>query len=146
MTKFRLNSHAIATFGRINGIRGFLDFLDKMPDIELDERELTREVAEAKGLDETDYDFERHLLDHKFGHWIPRFSAYSVLILLHAVVELQLAACAQHVRTKKSLRLKPRDVRGSGIQASLLYMERVGGVDVRTIPGYRDLFRLRDLR
>lgn len=147
MPKFRLNPLAMDTFGRLAGIRAYLDLLDKeMSAIEAKEREHLQETAETQGWDYSDYDVERQVLDERFGHWIPRFSAYSAIILLYTIVEVQLVDCAAALAKRTESPFSIGDLRGRGIETAILFIERLAKHDVKAQDEWQYITDLRTLR
>jgi len=137
----------LQTFGRLAGIRSFLEVLDQaVPESEWAENEALKRRAEEESWDVGDFDVERQILDDRFRFWLPRFSTYSVITLLYTVIETQLADCARLASTRTESLFQPTDVRGRGIEATVLYLERVGAHDVRRDPAWETICDLRDLR
>lgn len=137
----------LQTFGRLSGVRAFLDVLDRaLPESEWADNEALKQQAEAEDWEFGDFDVERQILDERFQFWLPRFTTYSVVTLLFTVVETQLAACAERACLQKEARFRPTDVRGQGIEAAALYLERVGAYEVRRDSSWQTICDLRDLR
>jgi hypothetical protein len=152
MALFTIDPLAIVTFQRLSAVRAFIDLLDaSLPEVELRQREKLDELAKEHGWDFGDYSVESQVLDERFGHWMPRLSAYSVIMLLQSVVEAQLFASAERVAHEKSPVFTPRDLlgsRGRTMEVAVLYLRKAGGVDVtldRAWPRLKDLQNLRDI-
>ena len=95
-----------------------------------------------------EYSVERDILNAKFCTWIPIFSAYSAVILLHSIVETQLRAFAEHMGEKRDLKLRVKDMAGRGVEQSALYLDRVPSVPVKMDSAWcsvRDLQSLRNI-
>lgn len=143
----RIDSLVLQTFGRLAGIRSFLDLLDRtLPDAEWSDNEALREQAESESWEYPDFDVERQILNERFQFWLPRFTAYSAVSLLYTVVETQLAAAAKRAYSTRQVSFKPSDMRGSGIEVSMLYLKRVGVFDTKQDPAWQTIVNLRDLR
>jgi hypothetical protein len=143
---------AIVTYQRLAGIRAFIDLLDaSLPEVELRQRERLDQLAKEHDWDFGDYSVECQMLDERFSHWMPRLSAYSVIMLLQSVVEAQLFASAERVGHEKSIVLGPRDLlagRGRTMEVAVLYLRRVADLDVTIDPVWarlKDLQSLRDI-
>lgn len=93
-----------------------------------------------------DYDVERQVLDAKFQHWVPRFAAYSVIILLDSIVETQLFAYAERIGGVQGSAFRPKDIRGHGLEPAALYLKRGAGLDVKQDPAWKHLESLQELR
>jgi len=152
MASITIDPLAIVTFQRLSGIRAFIDLLDaSLPEVELRQREKLDRLAKQQGLDVGDYSIESQILDERFGHWMPRLSAYSIIMLLQSVVEAQLFACAERVSQEKASVFSPRDLlasRGPTMEVGVLYLRKAGGVDVTIDPAWtrlKDLQNLRDI-
>lgn len=147
MSKFRLNKLSLDTSARIAGVRAYLDLIQQgIPEIENKERERLIQLSLAEGWDEADYDVSRQIIDERFTHWIPRFSAYSAIILLYSVLEVQLIACAQVVGTKHQTPFAVTDLRGRGLTPSILFIERLAGHKVFDQPEWTVMSDLQNLR
>ena len=128
------------TFQRLFAVRSLCNLLDKaIPEAELEEMASLREIAEREGLDYNELSGEKLSLEADFRHWLPRFSAYSVIILLYSILETQLAAYAERVGTAKKASFRVTDIKGSGIEQSRFYLRRVSGLDAASDPSWRQL-------
>lgn len=142
-----IDTLAITTFRRLAGIDAFISLLDNsMPEVEWREREALNHVAQEQDWDFVDYSGESQLLDERFRHWIPRFSAYSIIMLLQSIVETQLFACAQRVSQNPSAVFHVRDIRGRVQESAVLYLRKAGSVDVTKDPAWSRLQDLHELR
>ncbi len=149
MAKFRItiNFLVMETFQRLFGVLSLCNLLDKtIPEAELVETTALREMAEGEGWDYGEYQAEVQGVEAKFRHWLPRLSAYSIIILLHSILETQLLAYAERVgRTKKSAFLV-KDIYGKGIEQARLFLLRVSAIDIRSDPSWKRLEDLHKLR
>ena len=137
----------LETFGRLEGIRSFLNLLDRsLPESEWSDNEELKRKAEDEGWEFDDFDVERQILDDRFQFWLPRYTAYSVITLLYTVLETQLAACAKVASAQRQTSFQPADLRGRGIEPMVLYLERVGVFNARADAAWQSLSDLRDLR
>ncbi|MGD1101025.1 MAG: hypothetical protein ABSA59_03070 [Terriglobia bacterium] len=145
--KIIIDPLAITTFGRLAGVHAFISLLDNsMPEVEWREREALKHVAQEQDWDFGDYSLGTQLIDERFRHWIPRFSAYSIIILLQSIVETQLFACAQRVGQNPNATFQVRDIRGGVLESAVLYLRNAGSVDVRKDPAWSRLQDLHQLR
>ena len=143
----RFDTLVVQTFGRLAGIRAFLEVLDRaLPESEWSDNEKLKERAEQERWDFGDFQVERQILDERFQFWLPRFTTYSVVTLLYTVLETQLAACAQRACSKKQTSFQPTDIRGRGIDAAALYLARIGVYEARQDLAWQTICDLRDLR
>jgi hypothetical protein len=145
--EMKFNSLVVQTFGRLSGIRAFLEVLDRaLPDAEWKDNEALKVQAEEQAWEESDFDVERQILDERFRFWLPRFSSYSVVTLLFTVLETQLTVCARVAAKQKGSSFLPGDVRGQGVEAAVLFLKRVGAFDARQDPAWQTICDVRDLR
>ena len=101
MTLMHFDFLKINTDLRLAGVRSLWDlFYKALPEFRQREREALERRAENENWDHAEYDVERQLLNDTFKHWLPRFATYSVIILLHAVLESQLNACTDRVQKR----------------------------------------------
>ena len=79
----QLDLLVLQTFGRLTGIRSFLDLLDgALPRSEWSDNEALKQRAEKENREFNDFDVERQVLDERFRFWLPRYAAYSAVSLL----------------------------------------------------------------
>jgi len=131
----------------IEGTREFLDVLSAaITDAEPREKAALERFARANDLEPEDYHSELEDLEHKFRHWLPRLSAYSVVILLHSVIETQLLAYAGRLKRVRRLALSVSDLKGKGLTAAKLYIIKAAGVEISNDLGWQELGNLQDLR
>jgi hypothetical protein len=137
----------LQTFGRLAGIRALLELLDRaLPDTAWHEHEALKAQAAEQDWEFGDFDVERQILDERFEFWLPRYTAYSVVTLLHTVLEAQLLASAERAHLQFKASFTPEDVRGRGIEAATLYLRRLGAFDARQDKAWPIICDLRDLR
>ena len=117
-----------------------------LPESEWSDNEALRQRAEEENWEFADFDVERQVLHERFRFWLPRFTTYSVVTLLYTVLETQLAACAHRACSQKQASFQPADVRGRGLEATALYLAKVGTYDLRQDPAWQTICDLRDLR
>ena len=88
VSDMRIAPLVLQTFGRLAGIRSLLEVLDQaIPESEWSENEALKERAEDEKWGFADFDVEQQVLDERFRFWLPRYTAYSVVTLLYAVLE-----------------------------------------------------------
>lgn len=147
MAKIRIDPLAVETFERLFGATAFLESVDKaIPEMEWQEREALRQLAEQENWDFGDYQVEGQVLDAKFRHWVPRFAAYSVIILLDSIVETQLFAYAERIGRVRGSAFRPKDIKGHGIEPAALYLNQAAALDVKKDPAWKHLVSLQELR
>ena len=105
------------------------------------QREL-QEHAVQEDWDPSEYEVEKYLLDEQTHPWARTFAAYSMIVLLHSILETQLQALGQHLGKKGNERLRVNDIAGKGVYRSVNYLERVLLIEVKTDPVWG---RLQDL-
>ncbi|PYV81008.1 MAG: hypothetical protein DMG05_30680, partial [Acidobacteria bacterium] len=143
----RISPLVSQTFQRLAGIRALLELLDQaLPESEWRESEALKQLADEQNWDFSDFDTESHILNERFRFWLPRYTAYSVIMLLHTVLETQLISAAEAVHARKRLPFRPSDLRGRGVETSALYLTRAGVYDVRNDSAWQSIGDLRDLR
>jgi hypothetical protein len=121
--------------------------MDKaIPEVERQERQALKEMAEEQKWDFGDFDVERQVLDEKFGRWIPTLAADSVVILLHSTVEAQLDSFAERVGRMRGSNFGLHDTAGHGIERAALYLKRVAALTVKEDPAWPHLQNLQKLR
>ena len=139
----------IGTFQRLFGISAFLEAVDTAtPTLEANENHHLERLAAQEGWDYSDYAIEKIELDAKFRTWVPTFAAYSVVILLHSIVENQLFAFADRLGKKQSAKLRVKQLAGRGLEQAAIYLECVVSISVKTDcawPILQDLQLLRNV-
>ena len=117
------------TTGRLAGVKSLLRLLEEaIPEFEQREQAALRELARNEDYDFGDYDVERQIVDGHFKYWLPRFAAYSVITLLHMVLEVQLHACALRAQQRMNSPFGRTDIKGSGIEAAATYLTKSGRI------------------
>ena len=116
--------------------------------LEANENEYLERLYVQEGWEYSDYAIEKIELDAKFRTWVPTFATYSVIILLHSVVETQLLGFAERLGKKRDAKLRVKQLAGRGLEQSALYLERVVSFPVTTDPAWpllQDLQLLRNI-
>ena len=145
-TKMRIDPLRIKTAERLAGVRALLNLLEKaLPEHEERERTELRKIVQKQGFDCDEYDVERQILDSRFGFWLPRFAAYSIVVLLYAVLEVQLFECARRARRQMESPFGPEDIKG-GIENAAAWLTKSGASDVKQDEAWSTLTHLRDIR
>ena len=143
----RIDPLEIKTHSRLRGVRSLLDaFQQALPELEKREREALEQQAENKGWEYDYYNAARQSLDETFKYWLPRFAAYSVIVLLYAALESQLYACADRVQKRSHSPFEPFDIKGKGIEPADLYLKKLKAFEVKQDDEWNTLRDLRDLR
>ena len=120
-----LDSLTITTAARLAGVKSLLQLLQEaMPEFDKRENDQLLRLAQELNFEAEEYFMERRILDEKFRVWLPRFAAYSIILLLHTVLEVQLSACARHVARRTHSKF-PQEEKGSGVRASAAYLAEV---------------------
>jgi hypothetical protein len=147
MAKIYFDPLVIGTFQRLFGATAFLEAIDTaIPTLEANENQYLERLSAQEGWDYSDYAIEKLELDAKFRTWVPTFATYSVIILLHSVIETQLFGFAERLGKNRGAKLRVKDLGGRGIQQSALYLECVVSFPVREDPAWALLQDLQSLR
>jgi len=147
MAKIHIDRLALETFGRVFGVKALLGALDKaLPEAEWQERKSLRRLAEEQHWDYSNYDVECQVVDEKFRFWVPRFAAYSVISLLQSVVETQLFACADRLRSTRRAATTNKKGKRRGLERARQQLKAMSGFDVATDSAWPELLRLEKLR
>ena len=137
----------IKTAERLAGVRSLLCLLEQaVPEYGERERAALLEIVQRQGFDFEEYEAERQTLDGRFGFWLPRFAAYSVVTLLYAVLEAQLFECAERAQRRMGSPFGPKDIKGHGIEAAATWLTKSGALDVKQGETWSTLTDLRELR
>jgi hypothetical protein len=137
----------LETFGRIRGVKAFLNALDEgLPKVQWQEREGLRCLAEELDWDYADYEAELDVLNEMHLFWVPRWAFYSVIILLHSVVETQLFACADALRRRNRAKENVSRPKRRRLERARAYLKEVTGFDVKSDTAWAKLLDLETLR
>src|SRR5688572_11209324 len=80
---------------RLASLKKLVQVLDKgLPVSEWEEREALRKLASENDWPSEEFFMEDQILENQFGYWTQRMAWYSVVALMHSLVESQLFACA----------------------------------------------------
>ena len=124
-----LDSLTITTAARLAGVKALLHLLsDAMPEFDKRENDELLQLARDLNFEAEEYFMERQILDDKFRVWLPRYAAYSIVLLLHAILEVQLSACARHAAKHVNSDF-PQEGQGSGVRAAATYLAELNVYD-----------------
>ena len=145
MTLVRIDFLEIQTHSRLGAVRSLLDtFEQALAELKKREHEALKQQSKNEGWEYDYYDGARRALEDTFEYWLPRFAAYSVIILLHAVLENQLRACAVRVWERSG---SPFNLPGViGIDAAASCLKKLNVYDVKQDNKWETLCDLRKLR
>lgn len=126
MPKISFSPLVVETSERIYGLSALVELIYRStPEIEFRDREALKDLAENEGWDYGDYQVEGQMLDVKFQYWLPRLSAYSVLILLSSVVETQLLLFAKDRATLVAAGFDAKEFGSDVLKRAAAYIRRV---------------------
>lgn len=147
MTKIHVDILALETFGQVFGVKALITALDRaLPEAAWQEHEELVRLAAEQSWEFEEFDTERQVLDEKSRHWVPRFAAYAVIALVHAVVEAQLFACAAELRSRSPQRAPAAKLKRRGLDRARQALKAASGFDVNADPAWPDLLRVEKLR
>jgi len=147
MAKIRFDSLVSETSQRLYGVSGLIELIYRAtPDLEIQERDALKQLAEQKDWDFGDYSVEAQFLEVKFGHWVPKLAAYSIIILLSSIVETQLLAYAKRVGQREKSAFNLNGLKGSVLEKTALYVRKVSGLELTTKTRWKVLKDLQVLR
>ena len=116
MAKLYFAPLVIGTFQRLFGATAFLEAIDTaIPMLEANENQYLERLSAQEGWEYPDYAIEKIELDAKFRTWVPMFATYSVIILLHSVIETQLLGFAERLGQKRDTKLRVKQLAGRGL-------------------------------
>jgi hypothetical protein len=142
-----INFFVLNALNRAIGIRAIIVHAEKtIPEMEWHAQEALKALAEEEGWDYWQYEGEKQGLEADYRHSIPRYAAYSVVILLWSLVETQLFACADLVGKEKGAVFRVRELKGAPIEAAALFLKQVSGLDIKADPAWQQLRDMQDLR
>jgi len=147
MVKIQWNPLVTETAQRLYGLSALIEMIGRAtPDVELQERDALKQLAEQENWDFSDYNVEDQFLDVKFGYWLPKLAHYSVIILLSSLVETQLLAYARNVGQRQKCAFDPNDLNGSVLEKAALYINKVSGLQLTQNARWQLLKDLQELR
>lgn len=142
-----INFFVLNALNRALGIRAFIEHADKsIPEMEWQAQESLKGLAKEEGWEYSQYDGERQGLEADYRHSIPRYTAYSAVILLWSLVETQLFACADLVGEQRGSVFRVRELKGPPLEAAARFLRQVSGLDIKADPAWQQLRDLQDLR
>jgi len=147
MVKIRWENVVFDTLGWIWGIRQHIEQLRQLlPDAERRERDVLNQVAKEFEWDYESYSEKNSEIESKFSYWLPRVAAYSIITMLHALVETQMRTLADRLRYLRGETLKPNEISGDAIERSKIYLVKVMKLPVADAPEWQTLRELADIR
>jgi hypothetical protein len=145
--EFDFDPVILDTLSWVSSIRAYLEEIETtMP--EAKHRAINRlsEVAKHQGWNKETLALETEILESKFDSDFPKLLRYSIVMLLHTVLETQLIRLANHLREKNKFSLQVKDFRGTPIEQTKLYFTKVVKLKVSDDQGWGELRDLADLR
>ncbi len=135
------------TLGWIWGARAFIEEMERtLPGAEIRERDALHDLANELNWDDESLSEERSAVESKWDYWIPRVLSYSLVTLLHSIVETQLTALCGRLQDIHSHALKVKEISGDPIERAKIYLTKVVGLGVGSDTDWetiRDLAKLR---
>jgi hypothetical protein len=145
--KLHLNFVVIETFARLDAALAFLGMMnDAIPTMADKEHQYLEALASAGRWEYCEFDAERDALHQRFDSWIPTVAAYSAVVFLHSIIETQLEALAECVGNRQGSRFLVKDMHGSAVERSAIFLERVLSINVKKDPAWSCLKDLQTLR
>lgn len=137
----------IKTDDRLSGVKALLSVLeDAISEYERRKQAGLRKIDRSTRSGLAEYSVSREILEYEAEYRLPRFAAYTVVTLLHTILEVHLRECANEAMRLKRLRFSPDDLKGSGIEAFGTYLTNSGVYDVESDSAWARMKHLRDLR
>ncbi len=134
------------TSQRLYGLSALVELVYRAtPEVELQEREALKQLANQENWDYGDYNVEDQFLDVKFRE-LPKLAAYSIIVSISSIVETQLLAYAKRVGQREKSAFDPNDLRGSVLEKTALYVKKVAGSELTHNVRWKTLKDLQDLR
>jgi len=147
MTRIRWENVVIDTLGWIWGIRNYVEMIrSSLPNAECREQEALKALVKEFDWDFESYSLEESEIRSKFDYWIPRVISYSIITMLHSVVEAQLRNLANRLGKIHNKTLKPNEITGDAIDRSKTYLVKVIGLPVNENPVWPVLRDMADIR
>src|SRR5437762_93686 len=147
MVRISFNRLVTETSGRLYGLNALIELVYRAaPEVELQEREALKQLAEHENWDYGDYSVEDQFLDVKFVHWLPKSAGYCVIILLSSIVETQLLEYAKRVGQQKGSDFDPKEFKSAVLDKAAKYIKRVSELDLTKNKHWKVLKDLQTLR
>ena len=144
MVKIRMEMVVFDTLGWIWGVRAYIEQMERtLPEAEERERDELRDLAQTY----ESYSEGKSEVESKWDYWIPRVLSYSLIILVHSIVETQLVALCERLRAKHGKSLKVSELSGSPIERAKIFLSKVVELNVGEDPDWetlRDLAKIRN--
>lgn len=123
-----LDTPTITTGERLSGVKDLLELLrTALPVFEERAQQDLSDHAHRHHYDAGEYFMERDILLAKYREYLPRFAAFAVVTVLHAVLETQLHECVLHV-CRRTGTVPPRRPKRRRVEFYLTHLQRRGGL------------------
>lgn len=124
-----LDTPTITTGERLSGVKDLLELLQAaLPAFEQKAQQELADNARRLQYEASEYFMERDILCAKYKESLPRFAAFAIVTLLHAVLETQLYECVLQTCRRTGATGPPRPKRRGLVPFYLTYLEKHGGV------------------
>ena len=145
--EFDFDPEIIDTLGWISSVRAYLEEIETiMPSAKRRAINQLSETTKREKWDTATFELETAILESNFDDHFPRLLRYSIVTLLHTVVETQMFRLANYLTRKQGLSLTVNDCRERGIKRTKLYLNKVMTLNVADDPAWKKLCDLNDLR
>jgi hypothetical protein len=145
--EFDFDPEIIATLGWISSVRAYLEEIETiMPSAKHRAINQLSETTNREKWDTATFELETAILESNFDDHFPKLLRYSIVTLLHTVVETQMIRLANYLRRKRGFSLQVNYFRGTVIERTKLYLNKVVNLNVVDDSAWKKLRDLNDLR
>ena len=145
--EFDFDPVILDTLGWLSAVRAYLEEIETtLPEAKHRAINRVSETAKHQAWDAETLHLETEIIESKFDFDFPKLLRYSIVTLLHTVVESQLIRLANYLRDRNGLSLQVKDFRGTSIEQTKLYFNKVVNLNVSNDQAWDELRDLATLR
>ncbi|MDP2606428.1 MAG: hypothetical protein Q8S00_28130 [Deltaproteobacteria bacterium] len=145
--EFDVDPFIIDTLVWLESVRTYLKEMETaIPQARLRAGQKMSEAAKHQNWSEDALQLETDIIESRFDTDLPKLLRYSVVVLLHTIVETQLFRLANHLREKNKFSLKVTDFKGRPFDQAKLYFDKVVNLRISNDPAWDKLMDLSTLR
>ena len=149
MMKIKFDWIVADTLDWIEGVRTYIEEIEgAIPDIFFKKAEELRLLGQELGWDPDTYFGEKANLERKYNYWLRQTFTYSVITVLHMIVETRLTALSKSLGNRKNIKIKINDIAGSAIDKNKIYLSKVIELNISedmALEHLRNLAKIRDI-
>jgi len=145
--RIRIDWIVADTLEWIDGVRTYIEEIEvAVRDIFFRKAEEQKLLAKELGWDADTYHAESQNLERKYNYWLRQTFTYSVITVLHMIVETRLTALSRSLGKRLKKKLNINDIGGSAVDKNKTYLGKVIELNIFNDTAWEHLKNLQKIR